>query len=92
MNEKHYKEKLSEFVNYELAPDERQAVAAHLLQMRRVPRRTRRNQARRDARKRLETIGRARRASGTKSKARSMKSAEKATRRLPAFAFFDARA
>jgi hypothetical protein len=32
MNEKHYKEKLSEFVDHELAGDERQAVAEHLLQ------------------------------------------------------------
>lgn len=32
MNEKHYKEKLSHFVNHELAQDERQAVAAHLMQ------------------------------------------------------------
>ncbi len=32
MNEKHYKEKLSHFVNHELAQDERQAVAEHLLQ------------------------------------------------------------
>ena len=32
MNEKHYKEKLSRFVNHELAQDERQAVAEHLLQ------------------------------------------------------------
>jgi cytoskeletal protein RodZ len=32
MNETHYKEKLSEFVNHELTQDERQAVAEHLLQ------------------------------------------------------------
>lgn len=32
MNEKHYKEKLSEFINHALANDERQAVAEHLLQ------------------------------------------------------------
>lgn len=32
MNEKHYQEKLSHFVNHELAQDERQAVAEHLLQ------------------------------------------------------------
>ncbi len=31
MNEKHYKEKLSEFVNHELANDERQKVAEHLM-------------------------------------------------------------
>jgi anti-sigma factor RsiW len=31
MNEKHYKEKLSRFVNHELAQDERQALAEHLL-------------------------------------------------------------
>ena len=31
MNEKHYKEKLSEFVNHELAADVRQTVAEHLL-------------------------------------------------------------
>lgn len=31
MNEKHYKEKLSEFVNHELTNDERQLVAGHLL-------------------------------------------------------------
>ncbi len=31
MNEKHYKEKLSEFVNHELAHDERQEIAVHLL-------------------------------------------------------------
>jgi hypothetical protein len=32
MNEKHYKEKLSSFVNHELPNDERQAIAEHLLQ------------------------------------------------------------
>ncbi len=32
MNEKHYKEKLSEFVNHELANDEHQAIGEHLLQ------------------------------------------------------------
>lgn len=32
MNEKHYREKLSAFVNHELTNDERQAVAGHLLQ------------------------------------------------------------
>jgi hypothetical protein len=32
MNEKHYKEKLSGFVNHELTQDERQAIAEHLLQ------------------------------------------------------------
>jgi hypothetical protein len=32
MNEKHYKEKLSYFVNHELAQDERAAIAGHLLQ------------------------------------------------------------
>jgi cytoskeletal protein RodZ len=32
MNEKHYKEKLSNFINHELPNDERQAVAEHLLQ------------------------------------------------------------
>lgn len=32
MNEKHYKEKLSHFVNHELAQDERQMVAEHLMQ------------------------------------------------------------
>ena len=32
MNEKHYKEQLSAFVNHELATDERQTVAEHLLQ------------------------------------------------------------
>lgn len=32
MNEKHYKEKLSAFVNHELANDERQTVGEHLLQ------------------------------------------------------------
>jgi hypothetical protein len=31
MNEKHYKEQLSRFVNHELAPDERQMIAEHLL-------------------------------------------------------------
>lgn len=31
MNEKHYKEKLSEFVNHELSPDERQIIGEHLL-------------------------------------------------------------
>jgi FecR protein/Putative zinc-finger len=31
MNEKHYKEKLSSFVNHELPNDERQAIAEHLL-------------------------------------------------------------
>ena len=31
MNEKHYKEKLSAFVNHELAGDERQRIAEHLL-------------------------------------------------------------
>ncbi|HMS40157.1 MAG TPA: FecR domain-containing protein [Pyrinomonadaceae bacterium] len=31
MNEKHYKEKLSEFVNHELANDERQEIGEHLL-------------------------------------------------------------
>ena len=31
MNEKHYKEKLSEFVNHELQGDERQAIGEHLL-------------------------------------------------------------
>ena len=31
MNEKHYKEKLSSFVNHELAQTERQAIGAHLL-------------------------------------------------------------
>jgi anti-sigma factor RsiW len=32
MNEKHYKDKLSGFVNHELAHEERQAIAEHLLQ------------------------------------------------------------
>ena len=32
MNDKHYQEQLSSFVNHELAADERQAVAEHLLQ------------------------------------------------------------
>lgn len=32
MNEKHYQEKLSYFVNHELAQDERQAIAEHLMQ------------------------------------------------------------
>src|SRR5829696_1491563 len=32
MNEKHYQEELSRFVNHELAADVRQAVAEHLLQ------------------------------------------------------------
>ena len=32
MNDKHYKEQLSAFVNHELAADERQAMAEHLLQ------------------------------------------------------------
>ncbi len=32
MNEKHYKEKLSEFVNHELANDERQEIGEHLFQ------------------------------------------------------------
>ncbi len=32
MNEKHYKDKLSEFVNHELVQDERQLIAEHLLQ------------------------------------------------------------
>jgi hypothetical protein len=32
MNEKHYKEKLSGFVNHELHGDERQSIAEHLLQ------------------------------------------------------------
>ncbi len=31
MNEQHYKEKLSEFINHELANDERQAIGEHLL-------------------------------------------------------------